>query len=148
MNNLACSRFPESRFANEVFEPLWNAKYVDHVQLTVSESLGVEGRGGYYDQSGALRDMVQNHMMQLLSLVAMEPPTSLGSADIHNEKVKVLRAIRPIGPSHSVRGQYAAGSIAGKEVIGYLNEPKVAPNTRTRPFLSVITSLCGPSSTS
>jgi glucose-6-phosphate 1-dehydrogenase len=125
------------RFANEIFEPLWNAKYVDHVQITVAESLGVEGRGGYYDQSGALRDMVQNHMMQLLSLVAMEPPTALGSEDIHSEKVKVLRAIRPLAPSHSVRGQYAAGSIAGKEVVGYHAEPKVAPNSRTETFVAL-----------
>ncbi len=125
------------RFANEIFEPLWNAKYVDHVQITVAESLGVEGRGAYYDQSGALRDMVQNHMMQLLSLVAMEPPTALDSDDIHNEKVKVLRAIRPIAPSHSVRGQYAAGSIAGKQVVGYRAEPNVAPDSRTETFVAL-----------
>ncbi len=129
------------RFANEVFEPLWNAKYVDHVQITVAESLGVEGRGGYYDQSGALRDMVQNHMMQLLSLTAMEPPTGLGAEDIRDEKVKVLRAIRPIAPAQvqqfSVRGQYARGSIAGKSVVGYREEPKVATDTRTETFVAL-----------
>ena len=129
------------RFANEIFEPLWNAKYVDHVQLTVAESLGVEGRGGYYDQSGALRDMVQNHMMQLLALTAMEPPTGLGAEDIRDEKVKVLRAIRAISPANvsqlSVRGQYAAGSIAGKPVVGYHEEPKVAPDTRTETYVAL-----------
>jgi glucose-6-phosphate 1-dehydrogenase len=129
------------RFANEIFEPLWNAKYVDHVQITVAESLGVEGRGGYYDQSGALRDMVQNHMMQLLSLTAMEPPTGLDAEDIRDEKVKVLRAVRPISPAQvkqfSVRGQYARGSIAGKPADGYREEPKVAPDSRTETFVAL-----------
>ncbi|HUK81280.1 MAG TPA: glucose-6-phosphate dehydrogenase [Verrucomicrobiae bacterium] len=129
------------RFANEIFEPLWNQKYVDHVQITVAESLGVEGRGGYYDQSGALRDMVQNHMMQLLSLTAMEPPTGLGAEDIRDEKVKLLRAIRPIAPARvqqiSLRGQYARGSIAGKIVVGYRDEPKVAPDSRTETFVAL-----------
>ncbi len=129
------------RFANEIFEPLWNQKYVDHVQITVAESLGVEGRGAYYEQSGALRDMVQNHMMQLLALVAMEPPTALGAEDIRNEKVKVLRAIRPIAPSQvgdsTVRGQYARGSIAGKEVVDYHEEPKVTPDSRTETFVAL-----------
>lgn len=129
------------RFANEIFEPLWNAKYVDHLQITVAESLGVEGRGRYYDQSGALRDMVQNHMMQLLSLVAMEAPTALDAEDIRNEKVKVLRAIRPIPPEQvgqfTVRGQYAAGSIAGQPVVDYHAEPKVAPDSRTETFVAL-----------
>ena len=91
------------RFANEVFEPLWNQKYVDHVQITVAESLGVEGRGGYYDHAGALRDMVQNHMMQLLSLTAMEPPITLEAEAIHDEKAKVLHGIRPITPEQVPR---------------------------------------------
>ena len=125
------------RFANEIFEPLWNQKYVDHVQITVAESLGVEGRGGYYEQSGALRDMVQNHMMQLLSLVAMEPPTALGAEDIRNEKVKVVRAIRAIGPGQIVRGQYDHGSIAGKEVVDYHREKNVAPDSRTETFVAL-----------
>jgi glucose-6-phosphate 1-dehydrogenase len=129
------------RFANEIFEPLWNAKYVDHVQITVAESLGVEGRGGYYDQSGALRDMAQNHMMQLLALTAMEPPTALEAEVIRDEKVKVLRAIRPIPPDQvaqfTVRGQYARGSIAGKEVAAYREEKNVAPNSRTETFVAL-----------
>ncbi len=129
------------RFANEIFEPLWNAKYVDHVQITVAESLGVEGRGGYYDQSGALRDVVQNHMMQLLALTAMEPPISLEAEVIRDEKVKVVRAIRPILPEQvaqfSVRGQYARGSMAGKPVDGYLNEKHVAPTSRTETFVAL-----------
>lgn len=125
------------RFANEIFEPLWNAKYVDHVQITVAESLGVEGRGGYYDQSGALRDMVQNHMMQLLALTAMEPPISLEAEVIRDEKVKVLRALRPVAAGDAIRGQYAAGSIAGKPAVGYHDEPKVAGDSRTETFVAL-----------
>jgi glucose-6-phosphate 1-dehydrogenase len=129
------------RFANEIFEPLWNQKYIDHVQITVAESLGVETRGGYYDHSGALRDMVQNHMMQLLSLVAMEPPASLEAEDIRDEKVKVLRSIRPIAPAQvqqfTLRGQYDRGSIAGKQVVAYHDEPKVAPDSRTETFVAL-----------
>ncbi|MGD0060110.1 MAG: glucose-6-phosphate dehydrogenase [Verrucomicrobiia bacterium] len=129
------------RFANEIFEPIWNQKYVDHVQITVAESLGVEGRGGYYDQSGALRDMVQNHMMQLLSLVAMEPPIALEAEVIRDEKVKILRAIRPIKPDQvqefTIRGQYASGSMAGKPVPGYQEEKNVAPGSRTETFVAL-----------
>ena len=129
------------RFANEIFEPLWNAKYVDHVQITVAESLGMEGRGGYYDHSGAMRDMVQNHMMQLVSLVAMEPPTALEAEVIRDEKVKVLRAIRPIKPEDvakvALRGQYITGSIAGKNVDGYRSEKNVAPDSRTETFVAM-----------
>ncbi|MCG3147031.1 MAG: Glucose-6-phosphate 1-dehydrogenase 2 [Verrucomicrobiae bacterium] len=129
------------RFANEIFEPLWNQKYIDHVQITVSESLGVETRGSYYEKSGALRDMVQNHMMQLLALVGMEPPAGLAANDIRDEKVKVLRSIRPIEPGHisqsSVRGQYAAGSLAGKAVVGYHEELNVAPDSRTETFVAL-----------
>ena len=129
------------RFANEIFEPLWNQKYIDHVQITVAESLGVEGRGGYYDQSGALRDMVQNHMMQLLCLVAAEPPADLEADAIHDEKVKVLRAVRPIDPDHvqqfTVRGQYASGSMAGKPVPGYREEKSVAPGSHTETLVAL-----------
>jgi glucose-6-phosphate 1-dehydrogenase len=129
------------RFANEIFEPLWNQKYIDHVQITVAESIGVEGRGAYYDNSGALRDMVQNHMMQLLSLVAMEPPIALEAEGIRDEKVKVLRSIRPIAPAQvqqsTLRGQYDRGSIAGKQVVAYHDEPKVAPDSRTETFVAL-----------
>jgi glucose-6-phosphate 1-dehydrogenase len=129
------------RFANEIFEPLWNAKYVDHVQITVSESLGVEGRGRYYDTAGALRDMVQNHMMQLLALTAMEPPAGLQADDIRDEKVKVLRSLRPVSPAqalrYGVRGQYTAGSIGGRDVAGYLQEPHVAPRSATETFVAL-----------
>jgi len=129
------------RFANEIFEHLWNQKYVDHVQMTVAETLGVEARGGYYDQSGALRDMVQNHMMQLLALVAMEPPTSLEAEVIRDEKVKVLRAIRPIPleqvSQFAVRGQYMRGSQAGKLVPGYLEEKDVPASSRTETFVAM-----------
>src|SRR5437868_4366135 len=111
------------RFANLLFEPLWNAAHIDHVQITVAETIGVEGRGDYYDGVGALRDMVQNHMLQLVALVAMEPPTNFDSTAVRDEKVKVLRALRPIiaddVESTVVTGQYARGAIDGATVPGY-----------------------------
>ncbi len=114
------------RFANGLFEPLWNAAHIDHVQITVAESLGVEGRAGYYDTAGALRDMVQNHILQLLCLVAMEPPARLDADEVRDEKLKVLRALKPIADALSsqnvVRGQYRAGASAGGAVPGYLEE--------------------------
>jgi glucose-6-phosphate 1-dehydrogenase len=114
------------RFANGLFEPLWNAAHIDHVQITVAESLGVEGRAGYYDTAGALRDMVQNHILQLLCLVAMEPPARLQADAVRDEKLKVLRALKPIADALSkqnvVRGQYRAGASAGGPVPGYLEE--------------------------
>ena len=114
------------RFGNALFEPLWNAAHIDHVQITVSESLGVEGRGDYYDQAGALRDIVQNHMMQLLCLVAMEPPSRMDADSVRDEKLKVLRSLKPIDDANinqvTVRGQYRAGAMASGPVPGYREE--------------------------
>jgi glucose-6-phosphate 1-dehydrogenase len=128
------------RFANSIFEPIWHQKYIDHVQVTVGEALGVEGRGGYYDGAGAIRDMVQNHMMHLLCLVAMEPPVSLGADAIRGEKVKVLRALRPITPhcaaSGVVRAQYAAGEVDGRAVPGYRELPDVADESTTETYVA------------
>jgi len=124
------------RFANGLFEPLWNAAHIDHVQLTVAESLGVEGRAGYYDTAGALRDMVQNHMLQLLCLVAMEPPARLDADAVRDEKLKVLRALKPLAPADWVRGQYRAGASAGGPVPGYLDELG-APESATETFVAL-----------
>jgi len=123
------------RFANLLFEPLWNAAHIDHVQITVAETIGLEGRGDYYDQAGALRDMVQNHMLQLLALVAMEPPTDFNATAVRDEKVKVLRALRPItaadAETNSVIGQYTRGAIDGQPVPGYSKEIGHDSNTET-----------------
>ncbi len=128
------------RFANSIFEPLWNQKYVDHVQITVAETIGVEGRGAYYEEAGTTRDMLQNHMFQLVCLTAMEPPASLRPDAIRNEKVKVLESLRPLGGDSvadaTVRGQYARGVIDGKEVPGYLEEPGVSPDSRTETYVA------------
>jgi glucose-6-phosphate 1-dehydrogenase len=119
------------RFANILFEPLWNATHIDHIQITVAETVGLEGRVGFYDGAGALRDMVQNHMLQLLALVAMEPPSSFDSTAIRDEKVKVLRSLRFLGPSDSVTGQYRAGAIDGVAVPGYDDELGKESETET-----------------
>jgi glucose-6-phosphate 1-dehydrogenase len=129
------------RFGNSVFEPIWNRRYIDYVQITVAEELGVELRGGYYDHSGVTRDMVQNHILSVLSLVAMEPPTSISGDSVRNEKVKVLEAIRPMEPeevlANTVRGQYGAGIIDGKNVTAYRTEPNVNPQSNTETFVAM-----------
>jgi len=129
------------RFANAIFEPLWNQKYLDHVQITVAESIGVEGRGKYFEEAGTTRDMVQNHLMQLLCLTAMEPPVSLDPDAIRDEKVKVLQSLRPVSPDHvresTVRGQYARGVADGKEVPGYREEEGVASDSCTESYLAL-----------
>lgn len=123
------------RFGNALFEPLWNAAHIAHVQISIGETVGLEGRGGYYDGMGALRDMVQNHMLQLVALLAMEPPAKLDPASVRDEKVKVLRSLRPIDAasveSHSVRGQYAAGAIGGVAVPGYAADLGAGSDTET-----------------
>jgi glucose-6-phosphate 1-dehydrogenase len=129
------------RFANSIFEPIWDRRYVDHVQITVAESIGVEDRGGYYDSSGALRDMIQNHLTQLLTLVAMEPPVAYDADAVRDEKVKVLRAIKPVAPDevarYTVRGQYSAGSVNGKPIGGYREERGVAHASQTETYVAL-----------
>jgi glucose-6-phosphate 1-dehydrogenase len=123
------------RFANGVFEPIWNRRYVDHVQITVAESLGIEGRASFYEETGVVRDVIQNHALQLLSLVAMEPVTSFDATDFRDEKVRVVKAVRPIAPQdvdkYAVRGQYGPGFIAGADACGYRQEPQIAPDSPT-----------------
>jgi len=138
------------RFANTIFEPVWNRNFIDHIQITIAESVGVEHRGSYYDKAGALRDIFQNHMLQMLALVAMEPPVSFDADHIRDEKVKLLRSIRPFVPRPSwpwyhgleardtlvVRGQYGPGSTDDKDVVGYRDEPDVDPNSKTETFVA------------
>ena len=129
------------RFANIIFEPIWNRHYVDHVQITAAENIGVGSRGAYYEEAGALRDMIQNHMMQLVTLVAMEPPPDFGPNSVRDEKAKVLRSIRPCAPEDvdrvAVRGQYDAGFAAGEQVAGYLEEKGVSPDSKTETFAAL-----------
>ncbi len=129
------------RFANVIWEPIWNRNYIDHVQITVSETVGVERRAGYYERAGALRDMVQSHLLQLLMLVAMDPPGSYDPDSIRNDKVKVLRSVRPITGEdvarETARGQYAPGVVSGKAAPGYIDEPGVAEGSRTETFAAL-----------
>jgi len=125
------------RFANGIFEPIWNRNYIDHVQITVAETLGVEGRGPFYEKAGALRDVMQNHVMELLSLVALEPPSSFEAESVRREKLKVWRAIPSIPILNVVRGQYGAGQIDGQSVVGYRNEERVSPNSGTETYAAV-----------
>ncbi|MEM9554084.1 MAG: glucose-6-phosphate dehydrogenase [Acidobacteriota bacterium] len=129
------------RFSNTLFEPLWRSEHIDHVQITVAEELGVEGRGGYYDKSGALRDMVQNHLLQLLCLTAMEPPARLDQDSIREEKIKVLRSLRPMMlkdlQAKTVRAQYRAGVVDGVQVRGYLEEEHIDPQSTTETFVAL-----------
>jgi glucose-6-phosphate 1-dehydrogenase len=129
------------RFSNSIFERLWNRNLIDHVQITVSEKIGVGDRGGYYEEAGALRDMVQNHMLQVLALIAMEPPVSLAAESVRDEKVKLLKSIRALTPDdvarQIVRGQYFAGTINGKPVPGYRQEPKVKPDSNVETYIAL-----------
>jgi glucose-6-phosphate 1-dehydrogenase len=125
------------RFANSLFERVWNRDAIDHLQVTVAESVGVEGRGASYEEAGAIRDILQNHLLQVLSFVAMEPPRSLEAEAIRDEKVKLLRALRPFDPAEAVRGQYAPGAIDGERVPGYREEPGVAPDSTTETYVAV-----------
>ena len=124
------------RFANGIFEPIWNRVFIDHVQITVGESLGIEGRAGFDEEAGAIRDVVQNHVLQLVALTAMEPPIDFAAESVRNEKVKVMRALHTPGPKHVVRGQYGPGFIEGEEVPGYREEEGVAADSQTETYVA------------
>ncbi len=125
------------RFGNGIFEPIWNRNYIDHVEITAAESIGIEGRGPFYEAAGATRDVLQNHVMEVLSFVAMEPPDSFAAGAVRTEKLKVWRAIEPIPVENTVRGQYGPGQVDGQNVIGYRGEDRVNPESQTETFAAI-----------
>jgi glucose-6-phosphate 1-dehydrogenase len=129
------------RFGNGLFEPIWNRRYIDSVQITVAETVGIEGRGEFYDQTGALRDIVQNHALQLMATFAMEPPVEFAAQDLRDEKLKVLRAVKPLTPAevaaNTVRGQYVSGWVEGRKQPSYRDEPEVAPASETETYVAL-----------